>query len=91
MKAATPASSSSSWATKPTEPPHTKGAASSSPACLTNGLDQPGSITIDFNQLYNPPCAYTPYATCPLPPQKNRLPVAIEAGEQRYAAAVKSE
>lgn len=49
-----------------------------------HGLDQPGSLTLDFNELYNPPCAYTPYATCPLPPQKNRLPVAIEAGEQRY-------
>jgi uncharacterized protein (DUF1684 family) len=55
------------------------------------GLDDPGNLTIDFNQLYNPPCAYTPYATCPLPPQKNRLPVAIEAGEQRYKPAVKSE
>jgi len=49
-----------------------------------HGLDQPGAITLDFNQLYNPPCAYTPYATCPLPPEQNRLPVAIEAGEQRY-------
>ncbi len=56
-----------------------------------HGLDEPGNITIDFNRLYNPPCAYTPYATCPLPPQQNRLPVAIEAGEQRYAPAVKSE
>lgn len=56
-----------------------------------HGLDEPGNITIDFNRLYNPPCAYTPYATCPLPPQKNRLPVAIEAGEQRYASPVKSE
>ena len=49
------------------------------------GLAHPGHLTIDFNQLYNPPCAYTPYATCPLPPEKNRLPVAIEAGEQRFA------
>lgn len=49
-----------------------------------HGLAQPGSLTLDFNQLYNPPCAYTPYATCPLPPEKNRLPVTIEAGEQRY-------
>ncbi len=49
-----------------------------------HGLDQPGSLTLDFNELYNPPCAYTAYATCPLPPQKNRLPLAIEAGEQRY-------
>lgn len=49
-----------------------------------HGLDQPGELTLDFNELYNPPCAYTAYATCPLPPQKNRLPLAIEAGEQRY-------
>ncbi|HTX75990.1 MAG TPA: DUF1684 domain-containing protein [Terracidiphilus sp.] len=50
-----------------------------------HGLAQPGTLVLDFNQLYNPPCAYTPYATCPLPPPQNRLPVAIEAGEQRYA------
>jgi uncharacterized protein len=49
-----------------------------------HGLNKPGTLVIDFNQLYNPPCAYTPYATCPLPPDQNRLPVAIEAGEQRY-------
>lgn len=49
------------------------------------GLDKPGMLILDFNQLYNPPCAYTPYATCPLPPEGNRLPVAIEAGEQRYS------
>jgi uncharacterized protein len=51
----------------------------------SNGLTQPGALTLDFNELYNPPCAYTPYATCPLPPEKNRLAVAIEAGEQRYS------
>ena len=51
----------------------------------SNGLTQPGTLTLDFNELYNPPCAYTPYATCPLPPEKNRLSVAIEAGEQRYS------
>ncbi len=50
-----------------------------------HGLSQPGSLTLDFNRLYNPPCAYTAYATCPLPPEKNRLPVALQAGEQRYA------
>ena len=49
-----------------------------------HGLTQPGTLILDFNQLYNPPCAYTPYATCPLPPDQNRLPIAIEAGEQRY-------
>jgi uncharacterized protein (DUF1684 family) len=50
-----------------------------------HGLSTPGTLVLDFNQLYNPPCAYTPYATCPLPPDQNRLPVALEAGEQRYA------
>lgn len=50
----------------------------------SNGLSAPGTITLDFNELYNPPCAYTPYATCPLPPEQNRLSVPIEAGEQRY-------
>jgi uncharacterized protein (DUF1684 family) len=50
-----------------------------------HGLSQPGILELDFNRLENPPCAYTSYATCPLPPEQNRLPVAIEAGEQRYA------
>lgn len=49
-----------------------------------HGLNTPGTLILDFNQLYNPPCAYTPYATCPLPPEQNRLSVAIEAGEKRY-------
>ena len=49
-----------------------------------HGLIRPGHLTIDVTELYNPPCAYTDFATCPLPPQKNRLPVAIEAGEQRF-------
>jgi uncharacterized protein len=53
-----------------------------------NGLDKPGELILDFNQLQNPPCAYTAYATCPLPPEQNRLPVAIEAGEKRYAGRV---
>lgn len=50
-----------------------------------HGLDQPGLITLDFNRLENPPCAYTPYATCPLPPESNRLLVQIQAGEKRYS------
>jgi uncharacterized protein len=49
------------------------------------GLDHSGPLILDFNRLENPPCAYTLYATCPLPPEQNRLPVAIEAGEKRYA------
>lgn len=48
------------------------------------GVEQPGNLVLDFNLLYNPPCAYSTFATCPLPPQENRLPVAIPAGEQRY-------
>ena len=41
-----------------------------------------GTVTLDFNRATNLPCAYTPLATCPLPPAENRLPVAIEAGEK---------
>jgi uncharacterized protein (DUF1684 family) len=48
------------------------------------GVDQPGELALDFNHLENPPCAYTPYATCPLPPAGNRLPIALPVGEQRY-------
>ncbi len=49
-----------------------------------HGVGQPGELWLDFNRLINPPCAFTPYATCPLPPAQNRLTVAIPAGEQRY-------
>ena len=48
-------------------------------------IEAPGSdgqVTIDFNRATNLPCAYTDFATCPLPPVENRLPVAVEAGEQ---------
>jgi uncharacterized protein len=41
-----------------------------------------GKLVLDFNRAYNPPCAVTPYATCPLAPTENRLPVAITAGEK---------
>jgi uncharacterized protein (DUF1684 family) len=44
-----------------------------------------GKTVIDFNKAYNPPCAFTAYATCPLPPPQNRLPFRIEAGEKKYA------
>lgn len=40
------------------------------------------TVVLDFNKAYNPPCAFTPYATCPLPPPENILPVRIEAGER---------
>jgi uncharacterized protein (DUF1684 family) len=43
-------------------------------------------LVIDFNKAYNPPCAFTAFATCSYPPPRNRLAVRIEAGEKRYAA-----
>jgi uncharacterized protein len=49
-----------------------------------NGLDKPGELVLDFNHLENPPCAYTPFATCPLPPKGNRLPIPLPVGEKRY-------
>jgi uncharacterized protein (DUF1684 family) len=44
--------------------------------------DSGGRVILDFNRATNLPCAYTGFATCPLPPAENRLPVAVEAGEQ---------
>lgn len=41
-------------------------------------------VILDFNRAENPPCAFSPHATCPLPPAENKLPVAIEAGERVY-------
>lgn len=46
--------------------------------------DKDGNTEIDFNNAYNPPCAFTAFATCPLPPKQNRLSIAIEAGEKNY-------
>ena len=43
-----------------------------------------GTTIVDFNKAYNPPCVFTPYATCPLPPPQNVLPIRIDAGEKRY-------
>jgi len=51
---------------------------------LHTALPVDGAVVLDFNRAYNPPCAFTPYATCPLPPLQNRLPVRIEAGELDY-------
>lgn len=44
--------------------------------------DSSGRIILDFNKAYNPPCAITPFAACPMPPPENHLPVRIEAGEK---------
>jgi uncharacterized protein (DUF1684 family) len=46
-----------------------------------------GKVDLNFNRAYNPPCAYTPYATCPLPPPQNQLKIAILAGEKKYPAS----
>ena len=46
------------------------------------GPDAEGYVYLDFNLAYNPPCAFTPFATCPLPTRENKLPIAIRAGEK---------
>lgn len=46
-----------------------------------------GKVILDFNKSYNPPCAFTKFATCPLPPRQNRLPFRVEAGEKKYAGS----
>ncbi|TAG15686.1 MAG: DUF1684 domain-containing protein [Cytophagia bacterium] len=44
--------------------------------------DETGKVTLDFNKAINPPCAFSTYATCPLPPAENNLPIRVEAGEK---------
>jgi uncharacterized protein (DUF1684 family) len=51
----------------------------------TEPVQPDGRVVVDFNLAYNPPCVFTPYATCPLPPAVNRLPLAIEAGERAFS------
>ena len=46
--------------------------------------DEDGRVWLDFNKAYNPPCAFTPYATCPRPPEGNTLDVMVEAGEKNW-------
>lgn len=50
--------------------------------------DDGGPVVLDFNKAYNPPCVFTPFATCPLPPRDNRLDFALEAGERAYSGPV---
>jgi uncharacterized protein (DUF1684 family) len=52
----------------------------------SDGLPADGRLVIDFNKAYNPPCAFSEYATCPLTPQENRLDLAVTAGEKGYHA-----
>ncbi|HMC61212.1 MAG TPA: DUF1684 domain-containing protein [Candidatus Solibacter sp.] len=51
---------------------------------LYSAMPKDGKVVLDFNKAYNPPCAFTPYATCPLPPAENRMAVKVEAGEKKY-------
>ena len=50
----------------------------------TPAPDAQGNVVLDFNRAYSPPCAFTSFATCPLPPPENRLDLAITAGEKTY-------
>jgi uncharacterized protein len=50
--------------------------------------DSSGKVVLDFNKAYSPPCAFTTFATCPLPPKQNHLPFRIDAGEKKYAGTV---
>jgi uncharacterized protein (DUF1684 family) len=51
---------------------------------LYSGLPKDGFVELDFNKAENPPCVFTDYATCPLPPPQNRMKLAVTAGEQMY-------
>lgn len=51
---------------------------------LNTEAPRSGMVILDFNRAINPPCAFTPYATCPLPPPQNRLKLPVAAGEMKY-------
>ena len=57
---------------------------------LYSDLRDDGTTLLDFNEAYNPPCAFNPYTTCPIPLKENRLPVKILAGERAYAGNAKA-
>jgi uncharacterized protein (DUF1684 family) len=50
----------------------------------TDGMPVNDKLTVDFNKAYNPPCAFNPYSTCPLPPQRNRMDLLVLAGEKDF-------
>ncbi|HVR95205.1 MAG TPA: DUF1684 domain-containing protein [Thermoanaerobaculia bacterium] len=51
---------------------------------LSTDPPKDGKVVVDFNKAYNPPCAFSAYATCPLPPRQNHLALRVEAGEKKY-------
>ena len=50
----------------------------------SDAMPEDGRLTVDFNKAYNPPCAFNPYSTCPLPPQRNRMDLKVTAGEKDF-------
>lgn len=56
-----------------------------------SNLEDDGSVVVDFNEAYNPPCSFNPYTTCPIPLKENRLPIKILAGEKAYPVHVPSK
>lgn len=50
----------------------------------SDGMPENDHLTVDFNKAYNPPCAFNPYSTCPLPPQRNRMDLSVTAGEKDF-------
>jgi uncharacterized protein (DUF1684 family) len=54
---------------------------------LYSDLKQDGTTILDFNEAYNPPCAFNPFTTCPIPLPENRLAIKVLAGEQKYRGA----
>ncbi len=50
----------------------------------SDGMPENDRLTVDFNKAYNPPCAFNPYSTCPIPPQRNRMDLWVKAGEKDF-------
>ena len=50
----------------------------------SDGMPENGRLTVDFNKAYNPPCAFNPYSTCPIPPQRNRMDLWVRTGEKDF-------
>jgi len=52
----------------------------------SDAMPENGRLKVDFNKAYNPPCAFNPFSTCPLPPQRNRMDLKVTAGEKDFHA-----
>ena len=58
---------------------------------LYSDLRHNGTTILDFNEAYNPPCAFNPFTTCPIPLPENQLPIKVLAGEKKYRGAVQPQ